>query len=129
MGERYKGLLSVRWSSGGSVQGRSQGAWPVAGAIDTFEGAADCKKGLGVLKNLPDCTQPDVFHGHHDYRPWWGTSTSDCPNSNPCLMDPVDRATPTTKFCLRDILLGDPNAPCTGFTAADTAIRADADPQ
>jgi hypothetical protein len=89
--------------------------------------------------DLPTCKtppQPPTW-GAHDYRHWWGATTTDCPNSNPCLMDP-DAGTPTdtvNRLCKEDLFLGDPNNnyPCqtTGGTMdrIDTAVRTCTDPR
>lgn len=95
---------------------------------------------IGHQFNLNRCSNPlscdppppppdPVPHiGPHDYRPWWGASSADCPNSNPCLMDPNGGNIWDTRnrLCKEDLLLGDPN--CTGSNKDNSAVRTLADP-
>jgi hypothetical protein len=117
--------------------------------IDTWNGkypnASDAQKAVQTATNhelghqfyvnacaiVDDCPK-QAAENHHDYRPRWMNSTTGCPaaNANPCLMDPTG-GVPTSginRFCKEDLLLGDPEAPCTNFTTDQTAIRTLTDP-
>jgi hypothetical protein len=82
-----------------------------------------------------DCSKQAAAN-HHDYRPRWMDNTTGCPaaNANPCLMDPTGGAQTSgiNRFCREDMLLGDPEAPCTfgatTFGRLDTAVRTVLDP-
>jgi len=81
--------------------------------------------------DLPRCDPPPVENrGSHDYRGWWFFGGTGCPSATPCIMEPTITQ-PTdgiTRFCIEDLLLGDPN--CPGVPGSrDGAIRTAQDPQ
>jgi hypothetical protein len=150
----YIHLLGVRGSDYGGVSGQIAGdtsqenkyslvytrTWETefssgSDAMKAIQTATDHELGHQFYVNAcslaDDCTTQSAAN-HHDYRPWWSYSTTGCPgtNPNPCLMDPNGgNATDTiNRFCVDDLLLGDPKAPCVGSTKDETTIRTVEDP-
>jgi hypothetical protein len=90
--------------------------------------------------SAPPPPPPPPKLGKHDYRYWWFYESPigkiGCPPTDPCIMQPSGGNVEGTihRLCEEDLLLGDPNAPCTTaggatFTKADTAVRTAVDPK
>ena len=68
-----------------------------------------------VCTDLLDCGGSADRYGKHDYRGWWYYGGTGCPSANPCIMYPSipNPPTPVNRFCIDDLLLGDPNCSST----------------
>jgi len=80
--------------------------------------------------NLVKCDDASKHRGKHDYRGWWKYGGTGCPSWHPCLMFPGLSMPPTStnRFCLEDLLLGDPNCSAPPPYPRQGAIRTLNDP-